>query len=135
MKKTVLFLLVILIALQAEGYCQKKREKERVKVDTLKVNDSLQYELIVLDPGFDSWLATQPSKELYSKEYYENRNRLYVSEWNQRYMTNRRNSGLYETFIGYDFNTDYGLELNYRLFYYFRFFEAANRIRLIPSLR
>jgi hypothetical protein len=135
MKKTVLFTLIILAIFQTDGFSQKKRDKLRVKADTLAVNDSLEYELIILDPGFDSWLATKPSKAFYSNEYYETRNRLYVSEWNQRYMSNRRNSGIYETYIDYNFNTDYGLDLNYKLYYYFKFFEETNHIRLIPSVR
>ena len=132
MKKTVFIILVILVAIQTDGFSQKKKERFNVKADTVTV-DSLEYKLIVLDPGFDSWLATKPSKDFYSKEYYEQKNRRYVSEWNQRYMTSR-NSARYETYIDYNSNTDYGLDLNYKLYYYFKFFEETNHIKLLNSL-
>ena len=133
MKKTVFIILVILVAIQTDGYSQKRRDRYKVKADTVTV-DSLEYKLIVLDPGFDAWLATKPSKEFYSKEYYEQKNRLFVSEWNNRYMTSR-NHDLYETFIDYNNNTDYGLDLNYKLYYYFKYFEETNHIKLLNTIR
>ena len=129
MKKSGFIILVILVAFQTDGFSQKKRERHKVKADTVSV-DSLEYKLIVLDPGFDAWLATKPSNEFYSKEYYERRNQLYVNEWNSRYMTLRQ-SNLYETYIDYNPGVDYGLDLNYRLYYYFRYFEETNRVRLL----
>ena len=64
--------------------------------------------------------------------HYTQKNRLYVLEWNQRYMTSR-NNGLYDTYIDYNSNTDYGLDLNYKLYYYFKYFEVTNHIKLINS--
>ncbi|MDO9339389.1 MAG: DUF6146 family protein [Bacteroidales bacterium] len=133
MKKTVFIILVILAAIQTDGFSQRKKDRYKVKADTVTV-DSLEYKLIVLDPGFDVWLATKPSKEFYSKEYYEQKNRLYVSEWNNRYMTSR-NNGRYETYIDYNSNTDYGLDLNYKLYYYFKYFEETNKVKLYPTGR
>jgi Family of unknown function (DUF6146) len=133
MKKTVFIILVILVAIQTVGFSQKRRDRYKVKADTVTV-DSLEYKLIVLDPGFDAWLATKPSKEFYSKEYYAQKNRLYVSEWNYRYMT-YRDIGRYETYIDYNSNTDYGLDLNYKLYYYFKYFEETNKVRLYPTGR
>jgi hypothetical protein len=133
MKKSVFVILVILVALQTDVFSQNKRDRVKVKADTVSV-DSLEYELIVLDPGFDSWLVTQPSKNFYSKEYYEQKNRLYVLEWNQRYMSSR-NNGRYDSFIDYNSNTDYGLELNYKLYYYFKFFEESNHVKLLNTGR
>lgn len=133
MKKTVFIIMVILVVIQTYGFSQRKRDRYNVKVDTVTV-DSLEYKLIVLDPGFEAWLATKPSKEFYSKEYYEQKNRLYVTEWNQRYMTSG-NHGRYETYIDYNSNTDYGLDLNYKLYYYFKYFEETNRVKLYPSGR
>jgi hypothetical protein len=133
MKKTVFIILMIISAFQTVGFSQKKSERMKLKADTVAA-DSLEYELIVLDPGFDSWLATQLPMNFYSKEYYEIKNHLYVSEWNQRYISSR-DRDLYETHIDYNFNTDYGLELNYKLYYYFRYIEETNHIRLIDSWR
>lgn len=97
--------------------------------------DSVEYELIVLDPRYESWLATQPPANFYSQQYYENWNHRYVTEWNHRHNHPLRYGNFYETYIDYDPSVDYGLELNYRLYNYFRFIEHAYGIVLIPRGR
>lgn len=96
-------------------------------------SDSVEYELIVLDPGYESFLIMQPPSEYYSQQYYEMWNYRYVLEWNLRYMNGLRYGDLYQVYIDYDQNINYGLELNYRLYYYFRFFEKENRVDLLPE--
>jgi hypothetical protein len=134
MKKVIIIGLVLLAFLQPDTFCQKNKNQVKVKSDSIAV-DSVEYELIVLDPGFDSWLMSKPTMNYYSKQYYETRNRLYVLEWNRRYMNPQRYGGLYDSTIDYYPGTDYGLELNYRLYYYFLFFEEANHIKLIDRGR
>ncbi len=129
MKRIVFLILVILVATQTVGFSQKRKEREGIKVDTLSV-DSLEYRLIVLDPGFDTWLLNKPPKSFYSNSYYIQKNRFYVSEWNQRYLTSN-NNGLYESYIDYKPNTDYGIDINYKLYYYFKYFEETNHIKLL----
>ena len=88
-------------------------------------NDSLEYEIIIIDPGFDTYLATiaKPAN-FYSQSYYEVKNRFYVTEWNIRAKNPfRYNSSIYENEINYEFDTDYGLEVNYKLYNYFKFVE------------
>ena len=128
MKKTVFVILVFLLFSSVDGFSQKKKIRFQAKTD---VADSLEYELIIIDSGFENWLVTKPSREFYSKEYYELRNRLYVSEWNNRHST-LGGCGLYETYIDYSYSIDYGLDLNYKLYYYFRYFEETNKIKLLP---
>lgn len=96
-------------------------------------SDSVEYELIVLDPGYESFLAMQPFKEYHSQQYYENWNQRYVTEWNYRHSQPLRYGDIYETYIDYRPEIDYGLELNYRLYYYFRFFEKKNGADLLPG--
>jgi hypothetical protein len=129
MKKTVFLILVILVAIQTVGFSQKKKEREGTKTDTLSV-DSLEYRLIILDPGFETWLLTKPPKSFYSNDYYIQKNRFYVAEWNLRYMTSN-NNGLYDNYIDYNPNTDYGIDVNYKLYYYFRYFEEMNHVKLL----
>ena len=133
MKKTVLILLLILFAISIDASGQKRRDRLKEKADTVTV-DSLEYKLLIFDPGFEGWLASRPSKEFYSKEYYEIRNQLYVLEWNQRYLSSR-DHGRYETYIDYRPGIDYGLDINYKLYYYFRYFEETNHIKLVNSIR
>jgi hypothetical protein len=133
MKKSVFSLIIILTVFTTDGFSQKKQNRFKVNPDTISV-DSVKYELIIIDPGFDTWLLTKPSKEYYSQNYYEQKNRLYVMEWNYRYMSGK-DRGKYETYIDYLPGIDYGLELNYKLFYYFKYFEETNNIMLINTSR
>jgi hypothetical protein len=133
MKRIFLIGLVLVIFIMPEGNCQRSRDKVKIKPDSLKV-DSVEYKLIVFDPGFDSWIATKPQMNFYSKEYYETKNRLYVTEWNYRNQQPLTFGDLYDSKIEYYFNVDYGIELNYRLYYYFRFFEETNHISLINQV-
>lgn len=134
MKRAVFIGLIFLVIFHLNGYSQKNRNQIKVKPDTVTV-DSVKYELIVLDPGFDSWLATKPPENFYSKNYYELKNKLYVTEWNNRYTNPAKFGNLYETRIDYNMFTDYGLDLNYRLYYYFLFFEEMNHVKLIATGR
>ena len=91
----------------------------------LIANDSLEYEIIIIDPGFETFLnSIAKPANLYSQNYYETYNKLYVTEWNIRSRNPLKyNSSIYENEINYDFNTDYGLDVNYKLFNYFKFVE------------
>lgn len=88
-------------------------------------NDSLEYEIIIIDIGFESYLHSiaRPAN-FYSQQYYETKNRFYVTEWNIRAQNPLRyNSSIYENVIDYNFNTNYGLDVNYKLYNYFKFVE------------
>lgn len=103
--------------------------------DTVRIaNDSLEYEILIIEPGFNSWLASTAKPEgFYSQEYMESRNRIYVSEWNQRVLQPQRyNSNLYELQIDYQPTIDYGYEVNYKLYNYFIYFQLTYRQKLGP---
>ncbi len=94
--------------------------------DTLRIaNDELEYEVIIIEPGFNSWLAsTARPRGYYSESYLENRNYIYVMEWNNRVMQpDRFNPRLYEMRINYDRNIHYGYEVNYLIYNYFIYFQ------------
>jgi len=94
----------------------KKEEPVRI------ANDSLEYEITIIDIGFNSYLATAKPKTFYTVDYLESKNRIYVSFWNERYR-NGYKPNLYENEINYDYNIHYGLEVNYLLYNYFKFVE------------
>lgn len=86
-------------------------------------DDDEEYELIIIDPQFRSWFSTHAKPiQFYSKSYYENQNRRYVISWNQLYQTTG-GIGPFGNYIDYQFSEDYGMELNYELFWYFRYVE------------
>ncbi|NQY07295.1 MAG: hypothetical protein HRT68_14160 [Flavobacteriaceae bacterium] len=93
--------------------------------DTITIsNPDAEYDIIIIEPGFAQWLATQLPKESYTADVLAIRNRTKVAEWNRRVgQPTRFNAQLYEQPINYFSNVDYGLEVNYKLFMYFKFFE------------
>jgi len=93
--------------------------------DTLRIsNDSLEYEIIIIEPGFNGWLATQRPRGFYNQTFLENKNRLFVSQYNQRVNNPLQfNRNLYLQKINYEFHQDYGYEVNYLLYNYFIFFQ------------
>jgi len=96
-------------------------------------NDTLEYEIIIIDIGFDTYLASiaKPAN-FYSQSYYETKNKFYVTEWNIRHgQPMRYNPSIYENRIDYDFNTDYGLDVNYKLYNYFKFVEYKYKERFL----
>lgn len=97
MKKIIFFMMVFLVVFQSVGFSQKSKGRETIVNDTIS-SDSIAYELTIIDSGFDSWLATQPPMNFYSNDYYEQKNRFYVSEWNRRYLSSRRKN-LYQSYI------------------------------------
>ncbi len=129
MKKIVFVILVILTAFQTVGFSQTKKDRREMKSDTIAA-DSLEHRLIILDPAFESWFATQPDKNFYSNSYYAQRNQLFVQEWNRRYMTSN-NKDLYDNYIEYDPKIDYGIDINYKLYYYFKYFEHKYHLKLL----
>ncbi|HRT33797.1 MAG TPA: DUF6146 family protein [Bacteroidales bacterium] len=98
--------------------------------DTIPVEDTVEYELIVFDPGFESWLISNPhSQHMYSNEYLQNMNYQYVIAWNYLYS---RGDPRVESYLDYDPTVKYNYDFNYKLFMYFKYFEETNRIKLIP---
>ncbi|GAA4274774.1 DUF6146 family protein [Aquimarina gracilis] len=103
--------------------------------DTIRIaNDSLEYEIIIIEPGFNVWLATQRPRGYYSEQFLETRNRIYVTEFNQRVLQPFRfNPNLYLQQINYEPTIHYGYEVNYLLYNYFLFFERKYHQRFIAS--
>ncbi|WP_283636502.1 DUF6146 family protein [Aquaticitalea lipolytica] len=101
--------------------------------DTVRIaNDDIEYEIIIIEPGFNSWLvSTAQPKGYYSQQYLEGRNRLYVTEWNSRVLQPHNfNPNLYEMRIDYDPSIDYGYEVNYKLYNYFIYFQLTYKQKL-----
>lgn len=111
---------------------EKKNPSEKTS-DTIRIaNDSLQYEVIIIDAGFNSWLyANAKPRGFYSESYLENRNQLFVTEWNSRVLQPQRfDPNLYEMQINYDRNIHYGYEVNYLIYNYMIYFQIRNRQQL-----
>ncbi len=130
MKTYILCIFSLLLILGCSTHQQVAlREVETEEAET----DSVSYELIVFDTGFEAWfMAYAKPATFHSQSYYENWNHQYVQAWNYRQMSPRY-ARLFDGPIDYDFQTDYGLEINHKLFYYFIYVENVLRIPLIPN--
>ncbi len=101
--------------------------------DTVRIaNDSLEYEVIIIDNGFSTWLAsTALPRNYYSLSYLEIKNRLYVTEWNIRALQPQRyNPNLYEMTIDYRPEIHYGYEVNYLIYNYMIYFQNTYKQKL-----
>lgn len=112
----------------------KAKKTDRPKTsDVVRIaNDSLEYEVIIIDPGFNSWLASNAKpRGFYSESYLEGRNLIYVNEWNIRASQPQLyNPNLYELRIDYNPNIHYGYEVNYLIYNYMIYFQITNKQQL-----
>ncbi len=114
---------------------QEKMAFNQKEGDTITIaNDSLEYDIIIIEPGFNFWLRSiARPRQYYSQSFMENRNDMYVREWNARVLQPQRfGPNLYELQINYDPNIDYGYEVNYQLYNYFIYFQRKYNQRLGP---
>mgnify|MGYP000172443087 CR=1 FL=1 len=105
------------------------------KADTLTIkNDSIEYEITIIEIGFVTWLKSVAKPPgYYSLSYLENRNSIYVTNWNQRVLQPRvYDPNLYELQINYDPQIKYGYDVNYQLYNYFIYFQRKYKQRLGP---
>lgn len=95
------------------------------------VSDSTEYEITIIDPGFDQWylINFSPAHDR-SNDYYRSVIWTGVSNWNQ-YFHRGRYSRIISSFIYFEPGTDYGIEVNRRLYWYFRYVEETTGIRLL----
>jgi hypothetical protein len=110
-----------------------KNEIASTASDTVRIaNDELEYEIIIIEPGFNFWLESRAMpRNFYSQSYLESRNRVWVIEFNNRVMQPQRfNPNLYEMQIDYRNGIDYGYEVNYMLFNYLVFFQQTYKQQL-----
>lgn len=135
--KSVLFFTLIFIATlsckTSPTAISNTKEKELVKNDTIRIaNEELEYEIIIIENGFNTWLASNARpRGFYSLPYLENKNYFFVTEWNIRALQPQRyNPNLYEMRIDYDSTIHYGYEVNYLLYNYFIYFQRKYNQKL-----
>ncbi|MEN8966704.1 MAG: DUF6146 family protein [Polaribacter sp.] len=131
----LLFFSLIYINCKSLTYDSKiKADKEEPVVIA---NDSLAYEIIIIDPGFTNFLnATAQPEGFYSQKYLESRNRAWVLTWNERARNPLQfNPTIYENIIDYQPTIDYGYEVNYKLFNYFLFAQKKYKMSLGGGFR
>lgn len=114
---------------------EEKTAFKQTAEDTVEIrSDKTEYEIIIIEPGFNFWLQSIAKPEgYYSQSYLETRNRILVSNWNQRALQPIRfDANLYQMQIDYEPHIDYGYEVNYKLYNYFIYFQRKYNQRLGP---
>lgn len=105
--------------------------------DTVRIaNDSLEYEIIIIEPGFSLFInSIARPRGYHSQSYLENKNRFLVQDYNARVRNPQQyNPNLYVQEINYEPNIDYGYEVNYLLYNYFVFFSREYNQRFsVPT--
>lgn len=141
MKKciSILILLLIIVACSTTSKQLASTDLPKKGGDTVRIaNDSLEYEVIIIDNGFNTWLASRAlPRNYHSLAFLENKNYLYVTEWNNRVLQPQRyNPSLYEMTIDYRPNIHYGYEVNYLIYNYMIYFQNTYKQKLwgnVPS--
>lgn len=129
----ILFGLIVMSCTSNKTSITTPKKLSATSNDTIKIaNKDIEYEVIIIDPGFNTWLNSLAyPRGFYDQSYLENKNRLYINEWNNRYSQPQRyNRDLYEMSIDYDSNINYGYEVNYLIYNYMVYFQNNYRQKL-----
>ena len=128
---------IVLFIISSCGSNKAQKDDDKTEYSTLKFDevsdDSLEYDIYIDDIGYETFLIMQKPMNFYSQRYYENWNRYYVTDWNIKVQTSIYHSAKYQNvfdmYIDYDPTIDYGMEVNYKLYYYFMFVEKRYGVR------
>lgn len=124
--RLLVLMLTILIVSGCKSYQGSGTRSQGSNILSKAENDD-EYELTIIDSGFDRWFSVNRRPINYhTLSFYEQQNARYVRAWNQMVDQQGRYNALnypFENRIDYDPSIDYGLELNYKLYNYFRYIE------------
>jgi hypothetical protein len=133
-----LFFLGLFIYSCGSGRDMKSSSDSATANDTVRIaNDSLQYEIIIIEPGFNLFInSLAKPKGYYSQSYLESKNQVLVQEYNSRVRNPLSyNSNLYIQEINYDPFVNYGYDVNYMLYNYFVYLSHEYNQRFSVSTR
>lgn len=92
--------------------------------DTVRLNSGkLDYEVIIAEPGFTAWLEKQKPMQSQKLAFLEKQNIAFSKTFNTRVNNPDFDANLYASKIEYDKETNYGKEVNYKLYNYFVYFQ------------
>ncbi|MBW6460653.1 MAG: hypothetical protein K0B08_08775 [Bacteroidales bacterium] len=127
--KPVIVILIIAIAVWACSPAKKVSAPTKAVLSETS-QDSTEYELVIIDTRFDNWylMNYSPAKDR-TNEYYRMKNSIAAANWNEYYNSGRYHRAI-ESYLDYWPNIDYGIELNRKLFWYFKFVEETYKLPL-----
>tara|TARA_R110001583_G_scaffold193815_1_gene363169 strand:+ start:10024 stop:10296 length:273 start_codon:yes stop_codon:yes gene_type:complete len=86
MKKLLYYLIIGLFIIGCSSTTKTTKTDKQLPEGAVRItNEELEYEIIIIDPGFEAYLYSiaEPAN-FYSQFYYETKNKFYVTEWNIR---------------------------------------------------
>lgn len=127
MKKLISPIFIILLAWS----CSPSQKTGILAKSNVMVIDSTEYDITIIDMEFDTWylMNYSPSKD-FSNEYYRSKNHIGISNWNY-YFNRGKYHRVIENHVFYNHSVDYGIEVNRKLYWYFKYIEETYRIRLL----
>ena len=118
-------IIVALIFLSLQSFAEdppQRRDTLNLEEVAKQDNDTLEYELVIFDPAFQGWFRrVRRPKSFYDESYLKRWNEELSHQWNNPGHIPVRRDCMPQTYLDYDKDADYGMELEYRLFYFFRY--------------
>ena len=128
MKKLFLFVFIVLIAWSCT---QQKKITQSQRPQTSIIEDNTEYNILIIDPAFDRWFMMRYSTSMdRSNEFYQGMNNIGVQNWNDYYHRGKYPEVI-GSFLSYNTSIDYGLDVNRRLYWYFKYIEENFKIRIL----
>jgi len=127
MKKLLIPVFILLLA----WACSSTQKTGSSDKRSVIISDSTEYEITIIDPEFDLWyLLNYSEAKDHTNEYYRSKNQVGVINWNDYYNRGRYHR-IIENYIYFDNSIDYGIEVNRKLYWYFKYTEDTFKIRLL----
>ncbi|TVQ09536.1 MAG: hypothetical protein EA361_15350 [Bacteroidetes bacterium] len=104
-------------------------ETVEVSVNAVEESDTTVHELLIFDSDFDRWFARNSRPiSFYDHQYLKRWNATLTREWNTISAPSTIRDCRPVSYLDYDSGIDYGKELDYKLFYYFRYMHQRCRL-------
>jgi len=132
MKALKIMLFLLFAGILIRGNAQQKPASVEIIKDSVAVEvaDSTTYEILVFDVGFENWLATNSRpKWYYENDFYRTKNHQYTVTWNNL-VRQAMYRPPFEYEIEFDPKVDYGLDVNWKLYWYYKYLEHTLGITL-----
>lgn len=127
MKRYLQLLLVFLLV----GCGFSRTPVSSVSSNIIQQRDGEKHEIIIQDPAFQSWMVSNARPVgFHTLQFYENRNQADVISWNSKARSS--NSPITNEIL-YDPSEGYGMDVNYQLFWYFRYIESIYGSNFLSS--
>jgi hypothetical protein len=129
MMKRVFFLgtMIFLLAWACSPLKNASKSSALIEPDP---KDSTEYDLVISDIHFDQWYMLNYSEAKdRTDEFYHSKNLVAVANWNGLFQRGQYLEVI-DSWINYQPQIDYGIDLNRKLYWYFKFVEDYYGIRL-----